>query len=115
MKKQDGIAMTNVLISGASFVSLGAAYWMNELGYDVMLIEIAKGLWKGGTPVDIRDRTVAIVDRMEILGAIKANSLPPRSTEFRTAANTVVVYRPPQSAQQHGTTDRYEIERDALL
>jgi 2-polyprenyl-6-methoxyphenol hydroxylase-like FAD-dependent oxidoreductase len=40
-------------VSGASFAGLATAYWMNELGYEVTLIEIASELRKGGTPIDI--------------------------------------------------------------
>ena len=43
----------SVLISGASFAGLSAAWWMNKLGYSVTVVEIAKGLRKGGTPVNI--------------------------------------------------------------
>ena len=39
------------LISGASFAGLATAWWMNRLGYAVTVVEVAKALRKGGTPV----------------------------------------------------------------
>jgi 2-polyprenyl-6-methoxyphenol hydroxylase-like FAD-dependent oxidoreductase len=53
-----------VLVSGASFAGLVTAYWMNRLGYRVTVIEVASGLRKGGTPVDIEGETIGILARM---------------------------------------------------
>lgn len=44
-----------VLISAASLAGMATAYWMNRLGYAVMVVEIAGDVKKGGTPVDIRE------------------------------------------------------------
>jgi 2-polyprenyl-6-methoxyphenol hydroxylase-like FAD-dependent oxidoreductase len=52
-----------VLVSGASFAGLSTAYWMDQLGYDVTLVEIGKTLKKGGTPVNIEGDTIDIVRR----------------------------------------------------
>ena len=52
---------SNVLVSGASFAGLTTAFWMNHLGYKVTIVEIATGLKIGGSPVDIKERTVDIV------------------------------------------------------
>uniref|UniRef100_B0T7E5 Monooxygenase FAD-binding n=1 Tax=Caulobacter sp. (strain K31) TaxID=366602 RepID=B0T7E5_CAUSK len=105
----------SVLIAGASFAGLSTAFWMQRLGYDVTIVEIAKGLKRGGTPVDIRDRTVGIVERMGILDAIQAQSLPPRTTAFKNANDETEASLPPQSVVAGGALDEYEIERDALL
>lgn len=45
---------SSVLISGASFAGLSTAYWLNELGYDVTIVEVGNGLKYGGSPVDTR-------------------------------------------------------------
>ncbi|NIJ37620.1 2-polyprenyl-6-methoxyphenol hydroxylase-like FAD-dependent oxidoreductase [Sphingopyxis panaciterrae] len=118
MKKQDNAiaaAGRNVLIVGASFAGLSMAYWMCRLGYDVTIVEIATGLRLGGTPVDIRDRTIDIAARMGILDAIKAQSLPPRATEFKNANDVTEASLPPASVAKDGGMDGYEIDRDALL
>jgi len=53
-----------------SFAGLSTAYWMNKLGYNVTVVEIANGLKKGGTPVNICENTVDIVKRMGLLDQI---------------------------------------------
>lgn len=107
------------LISGAGFAGLTAAFWMRELGYEVTVVETGRGLKKGGTPVDIRDETIEIVRRMGLLDAVRAKSLPPRTTEFVDAAGTVVARMDPEAADADGPTDApgdgYEIHRDDLL
>ena len=104
-----------VLIVGTSFAGLSMAYWMCRLGYDVTIVEIAAGLKVGGTPVDIRGRTIDVVAQMGILDAIKAHSLPPRATEFKNANDVTEAALPPPSIAEDGDTDGYEIDRDALL
>ncbi len=68
---RNGTTPTNptpsVLISGASFAGLAAAWWMHKLGYSVTVVEIAKGLRKGGTPVTIRDGVIDVFRRMNVL------------------------------------------------
>ncbi|PRD40494.1 FAD-binding monooxygenase [Phyllobacterium phragmitis] len=101
----------SLLVSGASFAGLSTAYWMNRLGYQVTVVEVAQGLRKGGTPVDIRDRTIGIVARMGLLDEIRARRLPPRPTIFKNADDEIEGRLPPQSADE----EEYEIERDVLL
>src|SRR5690625_5146251 len=60
-----------VLISGASIAGLTLGYWLNYYGYKVSIVEISKGLRKGGTPIDVRGGAVAIAEKMGILKAIK--------------------------------------------
>ncbi len=67
-----------VLVSGASFAGLATAYWMNRLGYRVTVIEVASGLRKGGTPVDIEGETIGILTHMGMIDAVRAKALPPR-------------------------------------
>lgn len=104
----------SVLICGASFAGLATAYWMNRLGYEVTVVEIAKNLKRGGSPVDIRDGIIEIVKRMGIFDALAAHSLPPRATEFRSADDTLRGRFPQQPATGDGA-DGFEIERDILL
>lgn len=56
-----------VLISGASMAGLTTAYWMNKLGYNVTVVEIANEPRINGAAVDIKGTAVDIVKRMEIL------------------------------------------------
>lgn len=101
----------NVLISGASFAGLTTAYWMNKMGYQVTVVEIGEYLKMGGTPVDIKDKTVDIVKRMGLLEKIKAHRIGPEKWEFKNAddvsENTVILEKLPNN--------EFEIERDVLL
>lgn len=112
----------SVLISGAGFGGLAAVWWMNRLGYAVSVVEIATGLRKGGTPVDIKEGVIEVVRRMGLLERIISHSLPPRPSEFLNANGEVVAPMPGQASQETiatGANDdaeaEYEVERDVLL
>ena len=105
----------SVLIIGASFAGLSSAHWMRQMGYDVTLVEIASGLRKGGTAVDIVGGAVAIAERMGILESIRVNRLNLRQMEFKSADDqterTIVLREKGQAPAQ----DEFEIERNVLL
>lgn len=101
----------NILISGASFAGLSTAYWMKKLGYDVTVVEISKGLKKGGTPVNIGRNTVDIVKRMGLLDQIRSNHITMGLMEFK---NSDDVTERVELREELGE-DEYEIERDMLL
>ncbi len=107
-------AEKSVLISGASFAGLATAWWMQQLGYRVTVVEIAPALKKGGTPVDIRESVVEVAKKMGLLEQIIAASLPSRPMAFLGETGL-----PLGSADaQSGDPDQapgWEIERDDLL
>lgn len=104
-----------VLISGASFAGLATAYWLNRLGYQVTVVEVAAGLRKGGTPVDIEGETIAVLQRMGLFDAVRAKVLPPRAFEFKDSQDQTLggfgVEKGPDAPPQ----TRFEIHRDDLL
>jgi 2-polyprenyl-6-methoxyphenol hydroxylase-like FAD-dependent oxidoreductase len=104
-----------VLVSGASFAGLATAYWMNRLGYRVTVIEIASGLRKGGTPVDIEGETIGILARMGMVDAVRAKALPPRRLEFKDADDNTVGTFGGEHAPDDAPNERCEIHRDDLL
>lgn len=118
MQKQAGPATTlpnkKILISGASFAGLATAYWMNELGYSVMVVEVSKGLKKGGTPVNIGGDVIDIVKRMGLLERIQADCLNMQGMEFKNA-DDVTEGRLLREPNAEGSGDDWEIERDTLL
>ncbi len=63
-----------ILISGASFAGLSSAYWMNQLGYDVTVVEVGPRIRTGGTAVNIRGNTIGIVKRMGLFDKIRPQS-----------------------------------------
>lgn len=106
---------SRVLVSGASFAGLATAYWMSTLGFRVTVVEIAEGLRKGGTPVDIKEGTIDILRRMGLLDVVRAKSLPPRRTEFKNADDVTEAMMPARPVVQDGPEEQYEIDRDVLL
>ncbi len=105
----------SVLISGASFAGLSTAYWMTRLGYAVTIVELAGGLRRGGTPVDIEGETIGILSRMGLIDAVRAKVLPPRDFVFKDANDVTLgeIGNGPASEDRPG--ERYEIHRDDLL
>jgi 2-polyprenyl-6-methoxyphenol hydroxylase-like FAD-dependent oxidoreductase len=104
-----------VLISGASFAGLSTAYWINKLGYQVTVVEIANELRKGGTPVNIRGNTVNIVKSMGIFEQIKLNRLGIEMYEFKNADDVTEGTLILRKEGEEQPDDEYEIERNTLL
>lgn len=100
-----------VLISGASFAGLTTAIWMRRLGYQVTVVENATGLRKGGTPVDLRNDAMEIFDRMDVLPAVRAKALPPRTTEFADIDGTPIARMEPEPTAETIVIDDYEVHR----
>lgn len=103
-----------VLISGASFAGLSTAYWMNKFGYKVTVVEIAKGLKKGGTPVNIMEKTIDIVKRMGLFEQIRLNKLNMETIAFMNSDDVAERLDFIQKGQEQAEAE-YEIERDVLL
>ena len=104
---------SSVLISGAGFAGLASAWWMNRLGYSVTVVELAKGVRRGGTPVNIRDGVIDVVKRMNLLERIIAASLPARPVTFLDAHGSPLPLALSQAEAE--PEEEYEIERDVLL
>ncbi len=63
----------SVLISGASIAGPALAYWLNEYGYTVTVVEKAPGIRPGGQPVDFKGETHrTVLSRMGILDDVRA-------------------------------------------
>jgi 2-polyprenyl-6-methoxyphenol hydroxylase-like FAD-dependent oxidoreductase len=105
----------NVLVVGASFAGLATAYWMRRLNYAVTVVEIAAGLRRGGTPVDIKGNTVAIMNRMGLLEKVLSNRLPVKATKLVNADGVAGRSNPEQDNGGQPSDEEYEIERDVLL
>ena len=113
--RQAATRAENVLVSGASFAGLATAFWMNRLGYKVTIVEVAKGLKMGGSPVDIKDRTVNIMERMGLLERIQASSLKAKAIDFLDVNGTPIARSSAESGEGPDPQPEYEIERDTLL
>ena len=107
-------APNEVLVSGASFAGLSTAFWMNKLGFKVTVVEVAKDLKKGGTPVNIGDDVIDIVRRMGLFEKIQASRLHMKKPEVKTADDHPA--EPLTLAERDGPSEYdWEIERDTLL
>jgi 2-polyprenyl-6-methoxyphenol hydroxylase-like FAD-dependent oxidoreductase len=106
---------TCVLVSGASFAGLATAFWLVRLGYRVTVVEIAPGLRKGGTPVDIEGETIGILQRMGLADAVRAKALPPRAFEFKDEEDRTLGGLGLEKGAETPSQTRFEIHRDDLL
>jgi 2-polyprenyl-6-methoxyphenol hydroxylase-like FAD-dependent oxidoreductase len=105
----------NILVSGASFAGLSTAYWMKKLGYNVTVVEIAEGLKKGGTPVNIRGNTIDIVKRMGLFDQIQLNRITMERMEIKNSDDVTERLNIIQNDSEQPEEVEYEIERDVLL
>ncbi|WP_082006526.1 FAD-dependent monooxygenase [Sphingomonas sp. ERG5] len=104
-----------VLVSGASFAGLATAFWLDRLGYQVTIVEVASGLRRGGTPVDIEGETIAILERMGMFDAVRAKALLPRAFAFKDADDRTLGGFGVGTGAEEPSRTRFEIHRDDLL
>jgi 2-polyprenyl-6-methoxyphenol hydroxylase-like FAD-dependent oxidoreductase len=104
-----------VLISGASFAGLSTAFWMSRLGYEVTVVETARGLRTGGTAVDIKGNTVGIVQRMGLLEQIRSNRLSLQRWEMKNERDVTERSLVLRGEGEAPSDDEFEIERTVLL
>jgi 2-polyprenyl-6-methoxyphenol hydroxylase-like FAD-dependent oxidoreductase len=104
-----------VVISGASIAGLSAAYWMNKLGYNVTVVEMAGAPRTAGAAVDIRGDTVGITKRMGIFEQLKANRLNVELIEFKNADDVTEGSIRITEDGADITDDEIEIERDKFI
>ncbi len=78
------------------------------------VVEIAKGLKKGGTPVNIGEEAKGILKRIGLFEQVQANRLKMEGIEFKNA-DDVTEGALRQQADTARADDDWEIERDTLL
>lgn len=106
---------SKILVSGASFAGLSTAYWMNRLGYDVTVVEVAQGLKRGGTPVNIEGSTVEVMRRMGLLSRIRQNRIAMELMEFKNSDDVTETSESAWQDRERLGQEDCEIERDVLL
>jgi len=108
MKKQ-------ILISGASIAGLTLAHWLNKhVGHKVKvtLIEITKGLRRGGSPIDVRGEALVIAKEMGILEKIKAKEFLHNNEIVNAQNETLFKFEVNKQTEYLGDI---EIHRDDLV
>ncbi|SHF00767.1 2-polyprenyl-6-methoxyphenol hydroxylase [Seinonella peptonophila] len=66
------IKIKRILISGASIAGPALAYWLQNYGFDVTIVEKAASLRRGGFGVDVRGAAISVLDQMGILDQVRA-------------------------------------------
>lgn len=105
----------SVLIVGASFAGLASAWWMSELGYEVVVVELAPAMRRGGTAVNIQGDTIDVVKRMGLFEKIESRRLNLRRFEFKDSDDSTVRSIALRAPDEPPAEDDYEIERDVLM
>ena len=105
----------SVLISGASIAGLSTAYWMNKLGYNVTVVELADKPRTGGTAVDFRGNAIDVIKRMEIYEPVKSNALSLETIEFKNADDVTENLLSLKKDEEENSVDEIEIERTKLI
>lgn len=68
---------TRVLISGASIAGPALAFWLDHYGFEVMVVEKAASIRKGGQAVDFKGPIhLSVLKKMGILDALRQASIP---------------------------------------
>ncbi|SDK16669.1 FAD-dependent monooxygenase [Streptomyces indicus] len=62
----------NILISGAGVAGQALAYWLHRHGHTATVVERAPRLRDGGFAVDFRGEALDVLDRMGLLGQVRA-------------------------------------------
>lgn len=101
-----------VLISGAGVAGLTLAYWLNQYGYQVTVVELSKGLRTGGSPIDVRGEALNVARNMGILSEIKAREFIHRDAIVNEQDEVLVRFA--LNAQTEYLGD-IEIHRDDLM
>jgi len=104
-----------VLISGASIAGLSTAYWMNRLGYQVTVVEIAKAPRTAGAAVDLRGDAVEITKHMGIFDELKANRLNVEMISFKNADDTTAGSILLSNESSELPDEEIEIERNQFI
>ena len=74
-----------VLVSGASIAGLSTAYWLNQLGYRVTVVELADAPRPSGAAINVQGEALASARQMRIFEQMKANRLHLQRLDFQNA------------------------------
>jgi 2-polyprenyl-6-methoxyphenol hydroxylase-like FAD-dependent oxidoreductase len=101
-------------VTGASIAGPALAYWLVRYGFDVTLVERAAAIRTGGYAIDIRGTAIDVIDRMEILPAVRAEHVATRQVTFVNAQGRQVARVNPEDFALGGGGRHVELARGAL-
>ncbi|PTT01840.1 FAD-binding monooxygenase [Pedobacter sp. HMWF019] len=103
-----------VLISGASIAGLSTAWWLNHIGYQVTVVELAGAPRVDGAAVDLNGPTVEIAKQMGLYKQLKSFHLGVDRIEYKNADDvtegTMIINDGSESSG-----DEIEIEREKFV
>jgi len=108
------IENNKVLVSGASIAGLSTAWWLNHIGYEVTVVEIAGAPRTTGGAVDLVGNTIDIVRRMGFYEKLKSHGLSVDRIEYKNG-NDVTEGSIILNEGQDVRGDDIEIERDKFV
>jgi 2-polyprenyl-6-methoxyphenol hydroxylase-like FAD-dependent oxidoreductase len=82
--------MRKALVSGAGIAGATAAYWLAKAGFDVTVVEQARGVRSSGSPVDVRGPAADVAERMGVTAQIRESSTQVRDMVFVNARGRVM-------------------------
>jgi len=105
-----------ILISGASIAGLSTAWWLNHIGYQVTVVEMAAAPRTAGGAVDLVGDAIGIAKRMGLYAQFKAHQLGVDRIDFKntddvTEGSLVLNGEP----EEQLADDEIEIERDKFV
>lgn len=100
-----------ILVSGASVAGITLAYWLNENGFEVTIVEKSSEIRGGGYPIDVRGSAINITKKMGIYELLKSKSLDNMQIKFLDSKNNIVGQFTDNAMKEH---DDIEIPRGEL-
>ena len=64
----------NILISGGGIAGPALAFWLHRHGHTVTIVEQASAMRGGGQAVDFRGPSMAVLEKMGVLGRVRADA-----------------------------------------
>jgi 2-polyprenyl-6-methoxyphenol hydroxylase-like FAD-dependent oxidoreductase len=102
-----------VLVSGASIAGPAIAWWLQQSGFEVTVVERASALRTGGYKIDVRGAALEVLDRMGLLQVVRAAEVDMQTLSFVDAKNRRLATVPASLFMARGKDD-VEIMRGEL-
>jgi 2-polyprenyl-6-methoxyphenol hydroxylase-like FAD-dependent oxidoreductase len=108
--------MTNntVLISGAGIAGPALAYWLRAAGFDVTIVERARGPRPGGQTVDLRGAGRTVIERMGLMERARALTVEQRGLALVASSGRILATMPADAFGGEGIVSEIEILRGDL-
>ena len=105
---------TDVLISGGGIGGSALAYWLRHYRFSVTVVERAPAPRPGGQAVDLRGAGRTVVDRMGLLGQVRAVSLDQKGLALVNEAGRMTARMPTGLFGGEGIVSEIEVLRGDL-